>query len=408
VAHDRGEAGRADILERAAETLRAAGDEVRAADLDQLQAEAWWLAGDQDRCRAYLDSAWRQVASAPPSLVKARVLAQLVRFDVVAARYDAERVREAVAISQALGLEELRAHVLISAGSVRLARGDDAGIDQIAEGAEAARAGNWLHALNRSATNLGTHLACRGRAREALEQRRQAMEIAERMGSWAQWRLARGNLIEGWAECGEWALAGPAAEEFLAESERLGAHYMDVPVACVRAMLRLGGGDLDGALADQAFALGRARAAKDPQVVYYALAVAAHVLADTGRLEEARERFDELVGLDPQAFWFLEFVVGDVTWAATVIDRVEPARRALAGADWPSLQAGRAFLDGDAVTAAAIHDIHGGVRSAALCRLHGATPEGLEDALAFFAAAGATRYAEQARRLLAERGAEAV
>ena len=74
-----------------------------------------------------------------------------------------------------------------------------------------------------------------------------------------------------------------------------------------------------------------------------------------------------------------------------MIDRVEPARRALAGVDWPSFRAGRAILDGDFAGAAAIYDEHGAARSAALARLRGGRDDG---ARAFFARIGATRYAE--------------
>jgi tetratricopeptide (TPR) repeat protein len=213
----------------------------------------------------------------------------------------------------------------------------------------------------------------------------------ERLGSSAQLRTTRSNLIEQWVETGDWELAVPAADEFLAESEHVADAYNAITVAFVRAMLRLGLGDLDGAVADQAFALERARLAKDPQELYYALAVAVHVHADTGRLGEARERFDELLALDPAALRHAGLAVGDVAWAATLIDRVEPARRALAVSDWPAFRAGLAFLDGDAAGAAAICDEHGAARSAALARLRGGLDDG---ARAFFARIGATRYAE--------------
>ena len=55
--------------------------------------------------------------------MKAQVLAQLVRFDMFAARYDPQRVRAALDITEALGLDELRAHVLISAGTARAGAG---------------------------------------------------------------------------------------------------------------------------------------------------------------------------------------------------------------------------------------------------------------------------------------------
>ena len=140
--------------------------------------------------------------------------------------------------------------------------------------------------------------------------------------------------------------------------------------------------------------------AKDPQVLYYALAVAVHVHADTGQLDAARERFDELLGLDPDAFRHIGLAVGDVAWAASSIDRTKPAQRAFAAADWPSFQAARALLDGDPARAAAIYDAHGAARSAALARLRGGDPSELHRALEFFTRVGATRYARECERLL--------
>jgi hypothetical protein len=197
------------------------------------------------------------VADAPPSPVKARILAQRVRFDMLATRYDADQVRAALSIAEALGLDELRSHVLISAGTVRAGRGEDQGFEQLAQGTEIARAGNWLYAIDRGATNLGAQNEVRGHAREALAAYAEAMRAAERMGSQVEWRMTRGNLIQGWGETGEWDLAGTAADEFLAESERVGPHYLDAAIAGERASLRLGRGDFDGAAADVAFALER-------------------------------------------------------------------------------------------------------------------------------------------------------
>src|SRR5262249_49495243 len=104
----------------------------------------------------------------------------------------------------------------------------------------------------------------------------------------------------------------------------------------------------------------------------------------------ARERFDELLDLDPSAFRWAYFALGDLVWAATVIDRDAAARRALESIDWPSFRAGRKFLQGDAAGAAAIYDEHGAARSAALARLRGGLDDG---ARAFFARIGAARYA---------------
>ncbi len=390
-AYERGEQGRGAVLDEAIAGLRTLGDDERAADLEQLRADVWWIAGEHDRCIEHLERAWQLVADAPPTAVKARVLAQLVRMDMFSTRYDAVRAREALEIAETLGLDELRAHVLISAGTIRAGNGDEHGFDWLAQGTEIAVAGNWLHAASRGATNLGAQLAVRGRARESLVAREEAMRVADRMGSLAQWRLARANLIEPWLETGEWQLAGSAADEFLADAARLGTHYSDATAACERAMLRLGRGDLAGATADVDFSLERARVTKDPQVLLVAIARAVHVRVETDRPAQARELFDELLELHPTPFRYLFFTLSDLAWAATRVGRRDAARRALEDLDWPSFRGARAIVAGDFAAAAAIYDEVGAARAAAMARLRGGLDDGARE---FFARIGATRYAE--------------
>jgi hypothetical protein len=168
-------------------------------------------------------------------------------------------------------------------------------------------------------------------------------------------------------------------------------------------MLRLGLGDLDGAVADQALALEHARIAKGPQQLNHALAVSVHVHADTGRLASAREHFDELIGLGPDAFRHIGFAVGDIAWAALATDRARPARQALAAAEWPSFRAATALLADDHASAAMLYDAHGAARSATRARLRGGNPAELRRALEFFTHVRATRYGHEcARRLTAE------
>ena len=208
-AWERGEEDQGEALDDAIEALRAAGEDVLVADLECLRADVWWLAGEHDRCRDHLNRALELVADVEASPAKARVLAQSVRFDMFATRYDPERVRAALDITEALGLDELRAHVLISAGTVRAGQGNDEGFAQLTAGLDAARAGNWLWAISRGATNRCSVLNFRGRAREALEANLEALHAVERLGSPSQWRHVRANMIEQWAESGDWSSPSP-------------------------------------------------------------------------------------------------------------------------------------------------------------------------------------------------------
>jgi tetratricopeptide (TPR) repeat protein len=180
-----------------------------------------------------------------------------------------------------------------------------------------------------------------------------------------------------------------------------------------RALIRLGRGDLEGALADQAEALAAARVAKDPQALHPALLTSAFVSADAGHLAEAGLLFDELISQGANAFNHADHAIGDVIWLADVLDRRDEARRALATAQQQAwLAAGRAQLDEDYVRAVEIFEAGHALRSAASTRLRAAealaaagrraeADEQLRPALAFFRSVGATRWTRAGEALLA-------
>jgi hypothetical protein len=199
-----------------------------------------------------------------------------------------------------------------------------------------------------------------------------------------------------------------AADEFLAESEAK-PHYHDAHVRLTRALVRLARGDVAGALADQEAGLERAREVKDPQCLSPALAMAAYVLAETGRVEESNRCFDEVIpGIAESGDWFDELV-----WPADLLAR----RSELAAAepvvpDTPRFRAARAVLAEDYAGAASIFRSIGMKQSESRARLRLAerlVAEGrraeadqeLASALAFFRSVGATRYVREAESLLA-------
>jgi tetratricopeptide (TPR) repeat protein len=183
----------------------------------------------------------------------------------------------------------------------------------------------------------------------------------------------------------------------------------DSGVLGVRAYLRLARDDVEAALEDQAAALSSARLAKDPQVLYPAVALSCCVLAEAGRVEEGNQLFDELIAAGPRAFRNWD---GDLIWAPVLLDRREETRAVLpTPADRPWLQAAKAVLDENYREAAAVLDSIGDVVSAATARLRDATlllraghrdeaEQPLQEAVAFFRSVGATRFIRECEALI--------
>jgi tetratricopeptide (TPR) repeat protein len=237
----------------------------------------------------------------------------------------------------------------------------------------------------------------------------EAERIAERLGE-ASIRWVRGNIIMGWFELGEWDRFSPAADEFLERSEA-SPHYHDSYVLTGRAFVRLARGDLELALADQAAALERARHIKDPQVIVPALAASSWLLAEVGRLEEARLLFEEVLssGPDPHNFW-----LETLPWAADPLDRRDEVLQRLPEThDNPRARVARSLLEQEFVEAADAFCQRDAVYWEARARLRAAeqfvaegrraeADEQLRRALAFYRAVGATLYIRKGEALLAE------
>jgi class 3 adenylate cyclase/tetratricopeptide (TPR) repeat protein len=407
--YDAADPNRGEALEEARTALEAIGDRSRAAEADSLLGWIWWERGDRDRCYEHLLRAHGLVRDAPPSAEKARVLSQVARFTMLAGEFDEKAALEALGLAEALGLDETRANLLITIGTAHGNSGDPNGRVDIERGLEIALAGNWLDVAVRGYTNLSSTASKWGDLHEALSLGLKVEEFALRLGGDMRRRWVQGNLISEWFELGEWDKCARAAEEFLAESQLLGPHYHDFAALSARAFIRQARGDREGALEDQAAALSRARLAKDPQVMYPALALSGWVLAEAGRVEEGQQLFDELIAAGPKAFsnWDTYLI-----WAPVLLDRREEIRAALpTPLDTPWLQAAKAVLDEDYVRAAVIFDSIGAAVSAATARLHAAArliraghraeaDQSSNEALAFFRSVGATRFIRECEALI--------
>jgi class 3 adenylate cyclase/tetratricopeptide (TPR) repeat protein len=400
-------------LEQARSALVTAGDRARSAEAEARLGELWWLKGDRDRAFEHLGRARALVADEPVSAAKAYVLSELARSRMLANEFDAQIAREALDLAEQLGLDEVRAHVLITAGMGRALAGDPHGKADIQRGLEIALAGNFLAAAVRGYTNLSGAQKVDGDLPEALRLALEAEKVAQRFGTRATVRWTRGVLIGLWFELGNWDKCAPAADEFLAESAARGPHYQDTWIRCCRSWIRLARGDTQAALLDQQESLISGRQAKDPQALFPALAGSTYVLALAGRSDEAQPILSEVFGISGSGMGSLDESSTDCVLAAEILGRRDEARRWLSTwRDSPWSAAARELADQEFAPAAESLDSMGAARSAALARLRAAqelsrsgrraeADEQLRYALSFFRSVDATRFIREAEALLA-------
>jgi len=114
------------LFECARDELFAGGNAEAAGEAETRLAELFWLAGDRDAAFAHLRRARELVESLPPSFVKAHTIAAASRFRMLAAEEEeAIRLgREALAMAEELGLNDVRAAALNTLGCARVSLGD--------------------------------------------------------------------------------------------------------------------------------------------------------------------------------------------------------------------------------------------------------------------------------------------
>jgi len=395
---------RAEALEEASRALLEAGHTDGAAEAEALLAESWWHRGRRDRTTLHLEQARTLVEASEPSAAKARVLATISRYAAVADNRETavEVGLEALAIADQLGLDELRASLLISIGT---SRGDE---QEIVRGIEIALARNSTEAA-RGYNNLGAMLSRRGELDRAREFWRQSGRVAERLGHAALARYARGILVFVEFTAGNWDECVRVADAFIAACKEGSPHYLEAHSRRNRARVRLARGDEEGALDDVRAALPLAREAGDAQVLQPVLGICAAVHYALGRFDEAGALLDELLaGGSVQTLYDVE-----LAWLAEPLGRTAEIRAFIEEPNetlWSV--AALAVLDGEFERAAELFGKIGSVPDEAYARLRAAeqlVTQGrraeanaqLTNALAFYRSVGATRYIREGEALLA-------
>jgi class 3 adenylate cyclase/tetratricopeptide (TPR) repeat protein len=398
-----------EVLRQAKDELLAAGDDEGAADAETELCDEYWLRGDRDAAMEHIAEARRLVEPLPASEAKSRVIVLVSRLLMLSAQED-ESIRvgeEGLAMADALGVDEVKAAALINIGCARGALGGDRGLDEIAHGVEVARAANAAFEMCRGMGNLAGFLWARGELAEATRRWREAEREAENYGQKGFARWFHAVLVPPEVELGEWDVAAPRADAFIADVEAGSPHYLSSQAYVHRAVMRLGRGETDEAAADAELGLELARRAKDPQAVYPACAQAAHVFREIGERERALAPAEEFLALaaEGRPLRFADAYLHVLSWTLTEAGRGEECASALEPfVRSPFAKIGVTFARGDPVGAADQCAEIGALASEAYCRLTAARAGDLtqlEPALAFYRSVGATRYVLEGEALLA-------
>jgi hypothetical protein len=286
-----------ELLAEARDGLLAAGDREGAAEAEaRLCLLASWR-GQYEQELRHARRAVELLEHAGPSPAKALVLANLAN-SLMFGDDTAETIRvgrQALAIAERLGLEEQRVRALMPIGIVRVAGGDPGGVEDLELALKIAVERNLPQAAT-AYGNLAAGVIPLGDLARGFRLQASGAEAAERFGlrSTLSWLRSERILQDYWQ--GRWQQALAGAEQRLAESA--GGAPTDADILCrfARGWIRLARRDLPGALEDAGAAvdLGRSTGFVD---LAPALALQAHVLLASGRLEEADASAAELLGM---------------------------------------------------------------------------------------------------------------
>jgi class 3 adenylate cyclase/tetratricopeptide (TPR) repeat protein len=360
-----------ELLAQSAEQLLAAGDAERAAEAEVMLGEEIWMQGRRQSGFVHLERAAALLRDAPPSRSKAFVLCSLARFLRNDGR-DEEAIRvgrEALAMAEELGLDELCANALNTIGVARAETGDLGGVDDLERSLALARTEIFPESV-RAFLNLGSIFARLGDLPRAFELHAEGRHAAERFGDLGgiRWLAAERVYEDYWS--GRYEDALRHAEEILAEVEAGTPHRMELDGRLIRGWLRLARGDVAGAADDAQRGLEFARSAGDPQALFPALAFAARAARADGCPDEAAELADEL--LRSWAEWALALPSSGLTDLGLVVGELDlaDAFAHVAAHKTPTrwLEAALAAAHGDFTRAAELYATIGAVPDAELAR----------------------------------------
>ena len=322
---------RTEVLEQARAALLEAGDTDTAAEADAMLATVWWNRGERREVDAHLDRAVATMRNPTPSRAKAHVLSAAARLRMRTYQDTQETIalaREALALTEALDLQDLRADTLVTLGIARWNDGDAEGVADIEEGLRIATEHNALSAVQRAYNHLAYVAADRGDPRR-FQFLVEAKRVATRLGARNQERLIESQIIASTARHGAWDEALSSANDFIAECEHGSPHRNEPRLRLVRARIHYARDDLDAAWSECEKALSVARATHDPQWIARTLADVTEIYAEAGRVDEARALVEELMSDAASApaevlslTWVADWIGLDTRQIELLLDRV--------------------------------------------------------------------------------------
>jgi DNA-binding SARP family transcriptional activator len=411
-----------ELLEQGFEDLQARGDLDGAAEVGVDVARRFWLRGDRDPAYAYIDRALELTEGRDNSRARAYALVERAAYHMNASEEpQAIRLaREALPLTEAPEMDDLRIRALDVLGSARAYSGDAGGLDDAKRAIALARERRAFSRLIVAELNLHCQYLFLGQLGAASDALRSARRDVESHGTADQRNWSRISEAHEAVFHGRWKEAIRILDGRVAEAEAGVTHYSDPAARALRASLALARGNLEAASADSVQALGRARETKDPQILASALALRATVLLAQGRREEASSLASEVLARGSVLVPALLELHAPVTpiefaWLLRDLGREAELLHALESApSTPWLEAASAIARGDFLHGAELASRIGALSVAAYARLrtaqelarlrrHAEANEQLAPALAFFSKVGATRYVAQAEEALGGR-----
>ncbi|HMI98820.1 MAG TPA: AAA family ATPase [Gaiellaceae bacterium] len=389
-------------LEEARDALLRHGDRETAAEAEAL---ASYLDTNAQVAHARLEHALALVSDRPPSRSKAFVLARLAyRAASFGDSAWEQYAREALAMTETLGFEDLRAYVLRTIGTVRGQAGERGGVEALGQAVEAADTIDSLESVG-ARINLAALHQDRGELRRAFQVQARARHDAERFGVRDEIRHLDAELVYECYWSGRWDEGSRAADGFLAEVESEAPHAPgELGCRYAQAHIRLARDDVAGALVDCERAVRVAREWPAWGTLPFALAAHARVLLAAGMPSEAGDLVTEALEAwrkdGPGSY---AYTGPDLAAALVELGRKEELSPVVALAPVSSLwlDAANAFAAGDYVHVADLYAEIGSLPDEADARLKAGHDDQVRRALDFYRSVGATRYIREGEALLA-------
>jgi class 3 adenylate cyclase len=404
--------GDPDRLTDARDALLAVGDDDRAAEMEALLAQAFWIQGNRVRSDEHRRSAAALLGDGPPTRSRAWVLAFLARTAFLRGELEraVELASEGIEASEALGWAEGVSDPITLLGLIRVHQGDAGGIQDIERGIEIASTSGSLAVLARVVNVLAVAYQVLGDLENGYRVRLEGAQVAERLGFEPLTRWFAAVLVDHHYRRGEWDEAEHGADEFMVIVESGSPHVLTWQVLGVRAELRLARGDTRGAIADAEQALELARIVAEAQALNYMLTAGTHVLALASERDRALEIAHELLDSVRRGNLMQFAVINLPSFAQAAVrlsledelldalasqpkSRWTEAVEAYVAADYP------AAADVLAEAGAKVDEAHARLRAAEQLAAAGKGAEADEQrerAIAFYRAVGANRYLEEA------------